>query len=233
MRWMNARARGGAAYLPTPVEQIANIATHGVVILPVWFCVIDLVTTAPAHAQPYVVIYGLALLGLFSVSTLFHVLSLLRRDSDLCRGFHRGDRAMIFLFIAGSYAPWLSLERVQLLHIHHDLQWGLIVWTLVGIVFQQLCHDRYKMVETLSYVIVATTPAFFLFDSISWQSLVHLSLGGLSYLVGVIFFKMDGILPFAHALWHLFVVFGAGIHMNGVREELNLEKLARDLGGKS
>lgn len=86
--------------------------------------------------------------------------------SGLCRGFHRGDRAMIFLFIAGSYAPWLSLERVQLLHIHPDLQWGLIMWTLVGIVFQQLCHDRYKMVETLSYVIVASTPAFFLFDSV-------------------------------------------------------------------
>lgn len=59
---------------------------------------------------------------------------------------------------------------------------------------------------------------------ISWQSLVHLSLGGLCYFVGVIFFKMDGILPFAHALWHLFVVLGAGIHMNGVREELTLEK---------
>lgn len=40
----------------------------------------------------------------------------------------------------------------------------------------------------------------------------ELAAGGVFYVVGVVFFKSDGLVPFAHAIWHLFVAAGAGIH---------------------
>lgn len=37
-------------------------------------------------------------------------------------------------------------------------------------------------------------------------------MGGAFYCLGVFFFKSDGLIPFAHAIWHVFVAIGAGIH---------------------
>jgi len=40
----------------------------------------------------------------------------------------------------------------------------------------------------------------------------ELAAGGLVYVMGVIFFKMDGVIPFAHAIWHCFVFVGVTFH---------------------
>lgn len=37
-------------------------------------------------------------------------------------------------------------------------------------------------------------------------------MGGLIYVFGLVFFKSDGIIPCAHAIWHLFVATAAGFH---------------------
>ena len=70
---------------------------------------------------------------------------------------HRSDRAMIYLFIAGSYTPWLNLRHLDGVSV--ELRWAVWLLALLGITYQQLFHERYKALETLFYVVIATLPS--------------------------------------------------------------------------
>ena len=44
------------------------------------------------------------------------------------------------------------------------------------------------------------------------SGLVPMACGGAVYISGVVFFKCDGVVPCAHAIWHCFVLIGALLH---------------------
>jgi monocyte to macrophage differentiation protein len=56
----------------------------------------------------------------------------------------------------------------------------------------------------------------------------ELKIGGFLYLVGVFFFKADGKLSCAHAIWHLFVVVGASVHYIAILKYLYSEQYIQD-----
>lgn len=112
---------------------------------------------------------------------------------------HRGDRAMIYVFIASSYFPWLSLmpnlsvaaemsnkSSSSLLPtilswfgvsslVAADLRW--LVWFLaaMGILYQQIFHEKYKWLETLIYVLIGLLPSLPFVHSVSYKVLKQFS----------------------------------------------------------
>lgn len=65
---------------------------------------------------------------------------------------------MIYVFIAGSYFPWLTLEHLPNEGWSSQMKW--IVWFLavIGIIYQQIFHEKYKMLETIFYLIMGIGP---------------------------------------------------------------------------
>jgi hemolysin III len=58
-------------------------------------------------------------------------------------------------------------------------------------------------------VVIAVDP---LFARVPTAGLLWLLAGGLCYTVGVVFFALDGWLPYGHLVWHLFVMAGTACH---------------------
>ena len=137
---------------------------------------------------------------------------------------------MIYVFIAGSYTPWLCLKSFPDDSWSQNLSMSVWIMAFLGILYQQMFHEQFKWLETTFYVVVAGIPALSVLEMEDTSGVTELQYGGIAYLTGVIFFKLDGIVPFAHAIWHLHVVIGSLFHYYAVAKYLfNSEKLPSNL----
>ncbi|XP_032067429.1 monocyte to macrophage differentiation factor [Thamnophis elegans] len=211
-RFMNHPAPANSRYKPTCYEHAANCYTHAFLIFPA------IVGSALLHRlsedqweKITAWIYGVGLCALFIISTVFHIISWKKshlRTMEHC--FHMCDRMMIYIFIAASYAPWLNLRELGPLASH--MRWFIWLMAAGGAFYVFLYHEKYKIVELFFYLAMGFSPALVVTSMNNTDGLQELAWGGVIYCMGVIFFKSDGIIPFAHAIWHLFVATAAAVH---------------------
>lgn len=159
-----------------------------------------------------VAIYGLTLVLLYSISTLYH--SVQGRAKVLMRKL---DHLSIYLLIAGSYTPFclITLEGV----------WGWtlfgIVWTLaiIGMLQEIKPRSEARVLSIVIYavmgwiVLIAVKP---LIAALGMEGFIWLAGGGVLYTVGIIFFAYDSRFRHWHGIWHLFVMGGSLMHFVAV-----------------
>lgn len=195
----------------THEEDIANTITHAIGIVLSIIGMLYLMTLAK-HSFAVVIlgIYGLTSLAIYSASTAYHFV----RNPILKRQIRLLDHCSIYLIIAGSYTPYLTLG-IQTTRGTIVL---LTVWSLalLGSGFrlfatnQQLC-DKYSLV---SYIGLGWTILLVMPDMLAYvpsSGILWLAVGGAFFMVGIIFYRWDK-LPFNHAIWHLFVLAGSISH---------------------
>ncbi|XP_060642887.1 monocyte to macrophage differentiation factor 2 [Anolis sagrei] len=211
-RFMNHRVPPNKRYQPTEYEHAANCATHAFWIIPsILGSSILYVLSDNQWEAISAWIYGFGLSGLFIVSTIFHTISWKKRHLRTVEHcLHMFDRMVIYFFIAASYAPWLNLRELGPWASH--MRWLVWIMASVGTVYVFFFHERYKLVELVCYVIMGFFPAVVILSMPNTDGLSELMAGGFFYCLGTVFFKSDGRIPFAHAIWHLFVALGAGTH---------------------
>ncbi|XP_001603607.2 monocyte to macrophage differentiation factor isoform X1 [Nasonia vitripennis] len=220
-KWKNEKPHKNAGYVPTLLEHIANIGTHGIFIIPAINCLRELIKRS-SNEQKFIaaIVYGGSLFLVVTVSTLFHCAHFWFCQGLVKNILHRCDRAFIYIFILGTYFPWLYAEVLEPYELFEKIRAGLCVMVILGILYQQLYHQKYKALETVFYLITGLMPSIALYGSGLYTDVPELKTGALMYIVGLVFFKSDGLIPCAHAIWHAFSVTGAAIHYWAVLEHL-------------
>jgi hemolysin III len=198
-------------------EEVANSLSHGLGCL-LAVASLPILVHFSAQRGGAVGVLGVSLFSatmilLYLVSALYHAL-----PAGLAKHwFNRLDHAAIFLFIAGSYMPYL----LGVLH-------GAWRWTLLGIVCSvaalgvvaKLCNRLRRplwstgLYLALGWVAMIAAPA--LVERLPSAVLGWLLAGGLAYSAGAVVFHFDSRLRYGHFAWHLFVLAGTICHFVAV-----------------
>lgn len=170
---------------------------------------------------PALLFYLSSLLGVLGVSLAFNLWPI----SAIKQYLARVDQAAIFLFIAGTYTPFLSIMNgARAATIMLVLVWSL---ALVGIALKLVVPQRFGRIGIVLYLAIGWSGLIVfgnLSKSISPQALVLLLAGGLAYSFGIVFHLWER-LRFHNALWHLAVVIGATLHLVAVFDSLVMNQL--------
>ena len=207
-------------------ELIADGIVHGVGILVAVALGAILLTfaayeTAPEEL-PALVLYVGSLLAVLGISLAFNLCPI---DSRAKRTLARLDQAAIFLFIAGTYTPFLVLLGAT----PFNIALGALVWgaALTGMLLKLLVPQRFGRGAIVLYLGIGWSGVLMLQGlaaHLPAASLWLLVAGGLTYSVGVIFHLWEK-LNFHNALWHGFVVVGASLHLVSVLDCMVLSRL--------
>lgn len=196
-------------------EELANSLSHAFGAVLGFVGLVTMLKLA-APLSPWhvagVTVFGVSLVLLYAASAIYHWVS----SHDLKRVLQILDHALIYVLIAGSYTPWL------LVNLRGPWGWTLltVVWGLAlgGIVMKAVLLPRFDKLSTALYVVmgwlicVAFKP---LLESVDPVGLAWLVAGGLCYTGGVYFYLKRG-MPYAHFIWHLFVLVGSAAHVIAV-----------------
>jgi len=125
----------------------------------------------------------------------------------------RLDQAAIFLFIAGTYTPFLSLMWTT----PEGIGLTVFVWSaaLIGIALKLIVPMHFGRLAIALYLAIGWSGILVFQDlsqALPTSALGLLLAGGITYSLGIIFHLWEK-LKFHNALWHTFVVAGASLHL--------------------
>ncbi|KAL9642003.1 hypothetical protein ABK040_004058 [Willaertia magna] len=208
-------------YEPSVYEEVANILTHAIPIFIFTHSAFQMFDSFVHSKIEFIagLIYCICMVILFSVSTLYHTMSLIYgKFSNFTSYFRLMDYAVIYIFIGASYTPWLTLLEIGTNNIFGKIfifvVWGIAV---IGLI-KNFSLDKYfsgisavLLYNIMGWVCAIILPPL-LFVKVPIEAVYLVVAGGVFYSAGCYFLLSDGYIPFSHAIWHMFVNMGVLCH---------------------
>ena len=209
----------------TKMEIVADAIVHGLglaiaIIAGSVLLAYAIMWTAP-EAVPALSVYLGSFVTLLGISMAYNMWPV----SPVKMHLARFDQAAIFLFIAGTYTPFLALIGGTTTGILMTaFVWGA---SLVGIALKLIVPERFGRLAIVLYLSIGWSGLLVfqsLAETLPVTTLWLLVAGGATYSVGVIFHLWEK-LKFQNVLWHVFVVAGASLHLWAVIDCMVIHRL--------
>ncbi|MDT0645077.1 hemolysin III family protein [Zunongwangia sp. F260] len=195
-----------------PFEEKLNVISHAFGFGLSIFGLVLLILRADDYGETVhlvsILIFGASMVLLYAASTLYHS----AKKHRLRVRLNILDHSAIYVLIAGTYTPF-ALVTLQGTSgwIIFGVVWGM---ALAGIILKFFFTGKYQTLSTIMYVVMGWIIVFAvkpLVENLSFNGLMWLVAGGISYTIGAVLFSLDRI-KFNHAIFHMFVLFGTFCH---------------------
>ena len=194
-----------------PQEELINAYSHGLGAVLALIAAIFLIVKGYGLALGQWIslwVYGLSLVLLLSSSMLYHF----AQDERKRYWYKKLDHTAIYYLIAGTYTPFLSIG-IPTAKAHYLLI-ALWIIALIGTLFKLVFIHRFQKVSLAAYLVMGWLAVLVMDDMqryLSRDAIQLLITGGLAYTVGTLFYALKKV-RYSHAIWHVFVLLGAGLH---------------------
>ena len=194
-----------------PKEELINAYSHGIGAALALIASVFLIIKGyglPFGQWMSLWVYGFSLVLLLSSSMLYHF----SQDGMKRYCYKKLDHTAIYYLIAGTYTPFLSIA-IPTAKAHYLLI-ALWIIALIGTVFKLILIHRFQKVSLAAYIIMGWLAVLVMDDMqryLSKEAIQLLIAGGLAYTVGTLFYALKKV-RYTHAIWHVFVLIGAGLH---------------------
>ncbi len=202
-------------------EEIFNLTSHivgggiGVIIL-ITFVVLSIMNKYTFDLVSSLVIYGLSVILLYTISSIYHGL---KADSTSKKVFRILDHCTIYVLIAGTYTPICIFAFMGIVegYIILILEWALAI---IGIILNALFLNN-KIAKGVSMFLYAFAGwMLVIFPSVikllSLEQFIFVLLGGVVYTVGILFYALGKKKKWSHSVFHILCVVATILQFIGV-----------------
>ena len=204
----------------TKNEEIANTLSHFAgMLLAIVGTILLIIKAADIGNGWHVVssaVFGISMIVLYFSSTMTHWL----QAGKAKEFFFTLDQIAIFILIAGTYTP-LTLIALHgpLGWVIFGLEWGL---ALTGIIIRLAKTAKFNSGVNIFFIFLYVAMGWMVifaigpvFRNISLMGVLWILIGGLSYSIGIYFYKKAKF-NHNHLVWHLLVIAGTISHFIGI-----------------
>ena len=204
-------------------EEIFSAIVHGIgSLLSIAALVLLIVFTVKHKGTPLdvigVIIYGVTLILLYTMSTLYHAISN-EKAKNVLQIF---DHCSIYFLIAGTFTP----ITFSLLKNTGKTTWIVFafVWiiAILGTTLYAIFPRRFKVLNVISYALMGWSAIFLIpgllkkLHAIDCLATIYwIIIGGIVYTIGIIFYSFKKVKYF-HSIWHIFVLAGSVCQFFGI-----------------